>query len=71
MIWKNIECFFNITYLEWRDYYVSGLLFFLIILFYFLETGFLCVVLAVLKLFVDQTGLNSEIHLFLPPECWD
>jgi hypothetical protein len=38
--------------------------------FFFFETGFLCVVLAVLELTL-QTRLasNSEIHLLLPPEC--
>jgi hypothetical protein len=39
----------------------------------FLEKGFLCVILAVLELICKLTrlALNSEIHLFLPPECWD
>jgi hypothetical protein len=37
------------------------------------ETGFLCIALAVLELTLCRPGLasNSEIHLPLPPECWD
>jgi hypothetical protein len=35
-------------------------------------TGFLFVVLAVLKLTLQpRLASNSEIHLLLPPECWD
>ena len=38
----------------------------------FFETGFLCVVLAVLELCVDQAGFElAEILLPLPPECQD
>jgi hypothetical protein len=39
---------------------------------FFFETGFLCAALAVLELTL-QTRLasNSEIHLPLPPKCWD
>jgi hypothetical protein len=42
------------------------------LVFRFSETGFLCVALAVLELTL-QTRLasNSEIHLPLPPKCWD
>jgi hypothetical protein len=40
---------------------------------FFFETGFLCVPLAVLELTLFETSLasNSEIHLPLPPKCWD
>jgi hypothetical protein len=43
-----------------------------IYLFWFFETGSLCIALAVLELTL-QTRLasNSEIRLPLPPECWD
>jgi hypothetical protein len=36
-------------------------------------TGSFCIARAVLELpYVDQTGLKlTEIHLPLPPECWD
>jgi hypothetical protein len=53
--------------------YVWGLFIYLFIyLFWFSETGFLCVALAVLELTL-QTRLasNSEIRLPLPPKCWD
>jgi hypothetical protein len=42
-------------------------------LFYcFFETGFLCVVLAVLELTLEtRLASNSEIRLPLPPKCWD
>jgi hypothetical protein len=34
--------------------------------------GFLCIVLAVLELTLStRLASNSEIHLPLPPECWD
>ena len=40
--------------------------------FWFLETGFLCVALDVLKLALQtQLALNLEICLLLPPKCWD
>jgi hypothetical protein len=40
--------------------------------FFFSETGFLCVALAVLELPLStRLALNSEIGLPLPPECWD
>lgn len=33
---------------------------------------FLCVALVVLELtLLTRIALNSEIHLSLPPECWD
>jgi hypothetical protein len=36
------------------------------------ETGFLCVALAVLELTLQtRLALNSEIHLPLPPKCWN
>ena len=36
------------------------------------ETGFLCVVLAVLELTLyTRLASNSEICLSLPPKCWD
>ena len=37
--------------------------------FFFSETGFLCVILAVLEL--TRLASNSEIRLPLPPKCWD
>ena len=49
------------------------LCFVLLLLFLFFETRFLCVALAVLELaLVDQASLKlTEIHLPLPPKCWD
>ena len=36
------------------------------------ETGFLCVALAVLELTLwTRLAWNLEIHLPLPPKCWD
>ena len=52
----------------WRSVLV---LFVGLCLVWFFETGFLCVALAVLELTADQAGLDLEIYLFLPPECWD
>jgi hypothetical protein len=38
--------------------------------FCFLETGFLCVALAVLELTLKtRLASNSEIHMRLPPKC--
>ena len=38
--------------------------------FFFFETGFLCVALAVLELTLyTRLASNSEIRLTLPPEC--
>ena len=43
---------------------------FCFVLFCFLETGFLCVVLAVLEhTLYTRLASNSEIHLPLPPTC--
>jgi hypothetical protein len=40
--------------------------------FLFLETGFLCIALAVLELtLLTRLALNSEIRLPLPSKCWD
>jgi hypothetical protein len=40
--------------------------------FFFFETGFLCIALAVLELTLKtRLASNSEIRLPLPPECWD
>ena len=40
--------------------------------FWVLETGFLCVALAVLELTLwTRLVSNSEIYLPLPPKCWD
>jgi hypothetical protein len=40
--------------------------------FCFFEIGFLCVALAVLELTLEtRLASNSEIHLPLPPQCWD
>jgi hypothetical protein len=40
--------------------------------FFFFETGFLCIALAVLELILKtRLASNSEIHLPLPPKCWD
>ena len=45
---------------------------FVLFLWFFFETGFLCVALAVLELTLwTRLASNSEIHLPLPPECWD
>ena len=45
---------------------------FYFILFWFFETGFLCVALAVLEpTLYTRPASNSEIHLPLPPKCWD
>jgi hypothetical protein len=42
------------------------------VLFWFFETGFLCVALAVLELTLwTRLASNSEIHLPPPPEYWD
>ena len=56
----------------WEWFFVC--LFFACLFVCLLETGFLSLtVLAVLEIaFVDQAGLElTEIHLPLPPECWD
>ena len=38
---------------------------------WFLETGSLCVALAILELTVDHAGLElTETLLLLPPQCW-
>jgi hypothetical protein len=43
-----------------------------IYLFWFFETGFLCIALVVLELTLKtKLASNSEIHLPLPPKCWD
>jgi hypothetical protein len=42
----------------------------ILLLFWFFETGFLCVALAVLNS-LCRPGWPQEIHLLLPPECWD
>jgi hypothetical protein len=40
--------------------------------FFFFEKGFLCVTLADLELTLKtRLASNSEIHLPLPPKCWD
>jgi hypothetical protein len=40
--------------------------------FVFLETGFLCIALAVLELTLkNRLASNSEIHLPLTPKCWN
>jgi hypothetical protein len=47
-------------------------LFFVLFLFLFFETGFLCIALAVLELTLyTRLASNSGIRLPLPPECWD
>jgi hypothetical protein len=51
---------------------IKGKVFFVFCFFWFLETGFLCVALAVLELTLEtRLASNSEIHLPLPPKCWD
>jgi hypothetical protein len=41
-------------------------------IWFLFETGFLCVALAVLELTMwTRLASNSEIHLPLPPKCWD
>jgi hypothetical protein len=50
----------------------SWFLFLFFSFFFFVETGFLCVALAVLELTLQtRLALNSEIRLPLPPKCWD
>jgi hypothetical protein len=56
----HVVLFFIFIYLFYFIYY----------LFFFFETGFLCIALAVLELTL-YTRLASEIHLPLPPKCWD
>jgi cellobiose-specific phosphotransferase system component IIC len=53
-------------------FYFYLLIYLFIYLFWFFETGFLCIVLAILE-FILYTMLasNSEIHRPLPPKCWD
>jgi hypothetical protein len=48
-----------------------GFCFFVVgFVFWFFETGFLCIVLAVLELTLwTRLASNSEIHLPLPPKC--
>ena len=64
--WEGYACgiffFFNLT-CNWSS---------ILIFFFFLKIGFLCVALAVLEL-TQLTRLvsNSEIGLPLPPKCWD
>ena len=56
------------------SFFLFFFLSFFLSFFLFFETGFLCVALEpVLELaIVDQAGLElREIHLPLPPECWD
>jgi hypothetical protein len=48
----------------------SNLLYYYYYYYYYFETGFLCVVLTVLKLAL-YTRLALEIGLPLPPKCWD
>ena len=44
----------------------------IIIYIYVFETGFLCIALAVLELALEaRLASNSELHLPLPPKCWD
>ena len=54
----------------WKSF--SFLIFFNLNFFFYFETQFLCVVLAVLELTL-QTRLasNSEVCLLLPTKCWD
>jgi hypothetical protein len=50
----------------------SSILYFLFVCLIFFKTGFLCIVLAILQLTLyTRLASNSEIHLPLPPECWD
>jgi hypothetical protein len=62
--WRKQNCFFLFVCL------------FLLLLFWFcfcfFETGFLCIVPAVLELTLEtRLASNSEIRLPLPPKCWD
>jgi hypothetical protein len=51
---------------------LTAVLYLFIYLFWFFETGFLCVALAVLELtLLTRLASNSEICLPLPPKCWD
>jgi hypothetical protein len=56
---------------ELSELFLSFFSFFFFFLVFF-ETGFLCIVLAVLELTLwTRLASNSEIHLPLPPKCWD
>jgi hypothetical protein len=45
---------------------------FCFVFFFVIEIGFLCVALAILELTLKtRLAWNSEIHLPLPPKCWD
>ena len=64
--WKTIQCL-----------YPPGENCFVLFLFLFffggggVETGFLCIALAVLELTLARLASNSEIRLPQPPECRD
>jgi hypothetical protein len=52
-----------------HQYYVCLPSIFVVVFF---KTGFLCVALADLELTLyTSLASNSEIHLYLLPECWD
>ena len=52
--------------------YLSVFLFCLFVLFCFFETGFLCIVLAVLSVFpLYGPGWTCPTFLAPPPQCWD
>jgi hypothetical protein len=51
---------------------LASLLFVCLFVCLFFEAGILCVSLAVLEITLQtRLALNSEIHLPLPPKCWD
>jgi hypothetical protein len=69
--WRFIKAIQFITAIQ-RNYF-KMLLFWGWIFVFVIETGFLYIPLDVLELTIaDQDGLElTEIHLSLPPDCWD
>jgi hypothetical protein len=66
--WTIYKLLFNYFLLVCRPEERVGLF----VCLFVLETGFLCVALAVLELtLLTRLALNSVIHLPLPPKCWD
>lgn len=62
----------NQTVCGFSDSSFFNLIYLFTYLFIFFETGLFCVALAALELTLDQASLKLiEIHLPLPPKCWD
>ena len=77
-----VEPLINLEPLIWVCFFFLCLFCFVLFLFFvcvfllggggFLQTGFLCIALAVLELTLKtRLALNSDICLPLPPKCWD